>query len=114
MFRLIGHYMIPSSMMPPYDNLVGGTLASFDKNQGHMTIGVFRISAFCAPRLPWSDLTFWLQTAPTSCLLLPHCTSSFCGHFFNYVMMSEIARAPCALMPGLLSFYRAMSQFLPL
>jgi hypothetical protein len=38
-FQLIGHYMIPSFMKPPYDNLVGRALASFDKNQGHVTIG---------------------------------------------------------------------------
>jgi hypothetical protein len=30
------------------------------------------------------------------------------------VSADEIACAPCALMPGLLYFHRAMSQFLPL
>jgi hypothetical protein len=56
-----------------------------------------RISAICAPRVPWSDMALHLQTPPTSRLLLPHRTSCFCGHFFNYVMMSVLNRRSCTM-----------------
>jgi hypothetical protein len=44
-FWLIGHYMIPSFMIPPNDNLVGGALASFDKYQGRAIIGEHSVFA---------------------------------------------------------------------
>ena len=58
---------------------------------------VVRISAFGAPRVPWSDMAFWLQTASTSRLLLPHSTSSFCGYFFTYVMTSVVNYRCCTV-----------------
>ena len=41
---------------------------------------VCRISAFCAPRVPWSDMKLSLRDAPTSHRYLPQCTSCFCCH----------------------------------
>jgi hypothetical protein len=37
--------MIPSFMIPPNDNLVGGALASFDKYQGRAIIGEHSVFA---------------------------------------------------------------------
>jgi len=47
---------------------------------------VDRISAFCAPRVPWSDIKTYPSTAPTSHPYLPHCASSFCRHSFRRIL----------------------------
>jgi hypothetical protein len=62
-----------------------------------------RISALCAPRVPWSDMALHLQTPPTSRLLLPHCTSSFCGHFSLSAQISSQSVASAFPAIGLLS-----------
>jgi hypothetical protein len=45
-----------------------------------------RLPAFCAPRVPWSDIKTYPSTAPTSHPCLPHCASSFCRHFFGRIL----------------------------
>jgi hypothetical protein len=62
-----------------------------------------RISALCAPRVPWSDMALHLQTPPTSRLLLPQCTSSFCGHFTLSAQISSQSVASAFPAIGLLS-----------